>query len=246
MTEDLDKDLEGLDLSDDSFDLGGLDDAGGDEEDAGIDLSGLDDAGGEEDAGSGPDAADLDGLEDAGGEEDAGSGLDAADLDDLGDAGGGEESSSGGDSLDLDAELQSMLDDSEGSGGDTEAADAGGELEEALGGEGAGMDGGEDTPPALPPMELSDEQTVNLEFLLDIKLHVTFEVGRAKMLISDLLTLGQGSVIELHRLVGDDLDMLVNGRLVARGEVVVVNEKFGCKINEIIPPDQRVKYMGNI
>src|SRR5208283_2528134 len=70
----------------------------------------------------------------------------------------------------------------------------------------------------------------NLEFLLDIKLNVTFEVGRAKMLISDLLTLGQGSVIELHRLVGDELDLLVNGRLIAKGEVVVINEKFGCKI----------------
>ena len=91
---------------------------------------------------------------------------------------------------------------------------------------------------------LSNEQTVNLEFLLDIKLHVTFEVGRAKMLISDLMTLGQGSVIELHRLVGDELDMLVNGRLVAKGEVVVVNEKFGCKITHIIPPEERVKHLG--
>ena len=226
MTEDLDKDL---DLSDDSFDLDGLDDAGGDEEDPGIDLDSLDDAGGDEDAG-----------------EDTGGGLDAADLDGLGDAGGGEESSSDGESLDLDAELQSMLDDSEGKGEDKEADDAGGGLEEVLGGEETGMEVGEVSPPALPPMELSEGQTVNLEFLLDIKLHVTFEVGRAKMLISDLLTLGQGSVIELHRLVGDDLDMLVNGKLVARGEVVVVNEKFGCKINEIIPPEQRVKYMGNI
>ena len=252
MTEDLDKDLEDLDLSDDSFDLDGLDDAAGGDEDAGIDLGGLDDAGGDEDAGGGDEDAgiDLSGLDDAGGDEDAGGGdehaggLNAADLDGLGDAGKGEDSSSGGDSLDLDAELQSMLDESEGGGGDTEAAGAGGESEEALGG---GADGVEKPPPpALPAMDLSEEQTVNLEFLLDIKLHVTFEVGRAKMLISDLLTLGQGSVIELHRLVGDDLDMLVNGKLVARGEVVVVNEKFGCKINEIVPPDQRVKYMGNI
>jgi len=86
----------------------------------------------------------------------------------------------------------------------------------------------------------------NLEFLLDIKLNVTFEVGRAKMLISDLLTLGQGSVIELHRLVGDELDLLVNGRLVAKGEVVVINEKFGCKITDIISPLERVKHMGGL
>jgi flagellar motor switch protein FliN/FliY len=86
----------------------------------------------------------------------------------------------------------------------------------------------------------------NLEFLLDIKLNVTFEVGRAKMLISDLLTLGQGSVIELHRLVGDELDLLVNGRLIAKGEVVVINEKFGCKITSIISPEERVKHMGGM
>jgi flagellar motor switch protein FliN/FliY len=86
----------------------------------------------------------------------------------------------------------------------------------------------------------------NLEFLLDIKLNVTFEVGRAKMLISDLLTLGQGSVIELHRLVGDELDLLVNGRLIAKGEVVVINEKFGCKITNIISPEDRVKHMGGM
>ncbi|MFI5337736.1 MAG: flagellar motor switch protein FliN [Opitutales bacterium] len=88
--------------------------------------------------------------------------------------------------------------------------------------------------------------TQNLEFLLDIKLNVTFEVGRAKMLISDLLTLGQGSVIELHRLVGDELDLLVNGRLIAKGEVVVINEKFGCRITNIISPEDRVKHMGGM
>jgi len=89
-------------------------------------------------------------------------------------------------------------------------------------------------------------ESQNLEFLLDIKLNVTFEVGRAKMLVSDLLTLGQGSVIELHRLVGDELDLLVNGRLIAKGEVVVINEKFGCKITAIISPEDRVKHMGGM
>ena len=93
---------------------------------------------------------------------------------------------------------------------------------------------------------VSTGDSPNLEFLLDIKLNVTFEVGRAKMLISDLLTLGQGSVIELHRLVGDELDLLVNGRLIAKGEVVVINEKFGCKITNIISPEDRVKHMGGM
>ena len=93
---------------------------------------------------------------------------------------------------------------------------------------------------------LTKAEATNLEFLLDINLHVTFEVGRSKMLISDLLTLGQGSVVELHRLVGDELDLLVNGKLVAKGEVIVVNEKFGCKITEIISPDERIKHLANI
>jgi flagellar motor switch protein FliN/FliY len=85
---------------------------------------------------------------------------------------------------------------------------------------------------------------VNLDFLMDIKLSVSFEVGRSKMLISDLLSLGQGSVIELHRLVGENLDLLVNGQLLATGEVVVVNEKFGAQITEIIPPKDRISKMG--
>ncbi len=75
---------------------------------------------------------------------------------------------------------------------------------------------------------------------------MTFEVGRSKMLISDLLTLGQGSVIELHRLVGDELDFLINGKLIAKGEVVVVNEKFGCKITEIVSPEDRIKHLGAV
>ena len=77
-------------------------------------------------------------------------------------------------------------------------------------------------------------------------LNLTFEVGRAKMMIGDLLSLGQGSVIELHRLVGEDLDLFVSGRLIAKGEVVVINEKFGVRILEIIPPSERIKIMGGM
>jgi len=80
----------------------------------------------------------------------------------------------------------------------------------------------------------------NLDFLMDIKLKVSFEVGRAKMYISDLLSLGQGSVIELHRLVGEELEIYVNGHLLATGEVVVINEKFGAKITGIVTPEERV------
>ena len=90
------------------------------------------------------------------------------------------------------------------------------------------------------------EGGVDLNFLLKMPLTVTFEVGRAKMNINDLLSLGQGSVLELHRMVGENLDMFVNGNLIAQGEVVVSNEKFGAKISKIIPPEERVKKMGGM
>lgn len=90
-----------------------------------------------------------------------------------------------------------------------------------------------------------DGEQLDMAFLLDIKLEVTFEVGRAKMFISDLLSLGQGSVIELHRLVGEELEIFVNGHLFAVGEVVVVNEKFGGRITKIIRPEERIKRLGS-
>ena len=194
----------------------------------------------------------------------------SGDLDklDLGDVGGGDEpgaeagGAGGGESIELDADLQAMLSDT-GESAAPAAEAGGGESDDILSGGGSDdilSGGGLDTPPAArapaakpparpaapPAVALSGEQAVNLEFLLDIKLHVTFEVGRSKMLISDLLTLGQGSVIELHRLVGDELDLLVNGKLIAKGEVVVVNEKFGCKITDIVSPEDRIKHLGAV
>jgi flagellar motor switch protein FliN len=85
-----------------------------------------------------------------------------------------------------------------------------------------------------------DGQHIDIDFLMDIKMNITFEVGRTKMFISDLLSLGQGSVIELHRLVGEELDMFINGELLATGEVVVVNEKFGARIVQILTPEDRI------
>ena len=81
----------------------------------------------------------------------------------------------------------------------------------------------------------------DLDFILDIPLDVTVEMGRTRMLINDLLQMGQGSVIELNRLAGEPLDVLVNNKLVARGEVVVVSEKFGIRITDIVSPMERVK-----
>jgi flagellar motor switch protein FliN/FliY len=84
-------------------------------------------------------------------------------------------------------------------------------------------------------------EPASLDLILDIPLAVTVELGRSKMLINDLLQLGQGSVIELTKLVGDPLEVLVNDKLVARGEVVVANEKFGVRLTDIVTPMERVK-----
>jgi flagellar motor switch protein FliN/FliY len=82
---------------------------------------------------------------------------------------------------------------------------------------------------------------VNMEFLLDIPLEVTVELGRTKMLINDMLKLGQGSVIELSKLAGESLEILANKKPIARGEVVVVNEKYGVRLTEVISPMERVE-----
>jgi len=84
-------------------------------------------------------------------------------------------------------------------------------------------------------------ETKSLDLILDIPLTVAVELGRSKMLINDLLQLGQGSVIELSKLVGEPLEVLVNQHLVARGEVVVVNEKFGVRLTDIVSPMERVQ-----
>jgi len=83
----------------------------------------------------------------------------------------------------------------------------------------------------------------NLEMLLDIPLEITAELGRAKMIINDLLQLGQGSVIELNKLAGEPLEILINQKLIARGEVVVVNEKFGIRLTDVISPLERIKQL---
>jgi flagellar motor switch protein FliN len=85
-----------------------------------------------------------------------------------------------------------------------------------------------------------NKTTFDLDFILDIPLTLTCELGRSKMLISELLQLGQGSVLELTKLAGEPMDIYVNQRLIARGEVVVVNEKFGVRLTDIVSPAERV------
>lgn len=83
----------------------------------------------------------------------------------------------------------------------------------------------------------------NLDLIMDIPLKVTVELGRTKMVVHDLLALGQGSVIELNKLAGEPMEVLVNDKLVARGEAVVVNEKFGVRLTDIISPMERIQQL---
>jgi flagellar motor switch protein FliN len=112
--------------------------------------------------------------------------------------------------------------------------------------EGGGEGGGEATLEEFgePGGAPSARQAQSIDFILDIPLEVTVELGRTSMLINDLLQLGQGSVIELNKLAGEPLEIMVNRKLIARGEVVVVNEKFGVRLTDIVSPIERVKSLG--
>lgn len=80
----------------------------------------------------------------------------------------------------------------------------------------------------------------NIDFLLDIPLEITIELDRTTMLINEMLKLGQGSIIELSKFAGETLDVLANQRLIAKGEVVVINDKYGIRLTEIISPMERL------
>jgi flagellar motor switch protein FliN/FliY len=90
----------------------------------------------------------------------------------------------------------------------------------------------------------SENSDRNLKLIMDIPLRVTVELGRTRMVVSELLNLGQGSVVELSKLAGEPLEVLVNNKLVARGEAVVVNEKFGVRLTDIISQSERVEQLG--
>jgi len=86
-----------------------------------------------------------------------------------------------------------------------------------------------------------DAETVSMDAILDVPVTISMEIGRTKINIRNLLQLNQGSVVELDRLAGEPMDVLVNGTLIAQGEVVVVNEKFGLRLTDIISPAERVR-----
>jgi flagellar motor switch protein FliN/FliY len=81
----------------------------------------------------------------------------------------------------------------------------------------------------------------NIDFLLDVPLGVSVELGRARIVVRDMLQLGPGSVLELDKMIGEPLDLLVNDKLIARGEVVVFDENFGIRITDIIKPEDRIR-----
>ena len=112
-----------------------------------------------------------------------------------------------------------------------------------------GQQGGEEIVSDTEAMELSEIQPdqsssgdgQGMDFLLDVPLEITVELGRTKIQIGDLLKLGQGSVVELEKMTSEPVEIYVNQKLMAQGEVVVVNEKFGVRLTNIISPGERVK-----
>ena len=118
---------------------------------------------------------------------------------------------------------------------------------EALAEQAVSESGGSQSLPVAEFEELRDDATMpgdearNLDVILDIPVTISMEIGRTRISIRNLLQLNQGSVVELDRLAGEPLDVLVNGTLIAHGEVVVVNERFGIRLTDVISASDRVK-----
>jgi flagellar motor switch protein FliN/FliY len=94
----------------------------------------------------------------------------------------------------------------------------------------------------LSPSAAGGTGEMNLNLILDVAVTLALEVGRAKMAVRDLLALAPGAVVELDRLAGEPLDVLVNGVRIARGEVVVVNEKFGIRLTDVVSASERMEH----
>lgn len=132
-----------------------------------------------------------------------------------------------------------------------ENQEASGEVNESSG-EAAEASAGDSVGPEETSAEVSDELgdaednegNKELDFILDIPLEISVELGKTQMLVNDLLRLGQGAIVELAKLADEPMDIYVNRKLFARGEVVVINEKFGIRLTDIISPAERVKSLG--
>lgn len=134
---------------------------------------------------------------------------------------------------------------SEEDSGDMETFDAEKEMMEALAQEApAKIESSVQTPAPPVVSETNASGNPNLDRILDIPLLLSAQLGSTRMLIKDLLQLGPGSIVELDKLAGEPLEILVNERLVARGEVVMVNEKFAIRLTDVISPMERVNKLG--
>ncbi|MEA3469236.1 MAG: flagellar motor switch protein FliN [Thermodesulfobacteriota bacterium] len=100
----------------------------------------------------------------------------------------------------------------------------------------------DNTSPPEPSPAIHKER--GLEFLYDVPLQISVEVGRGKILLKDLLKMGEGYIIELDKLAGDPLDLYVNSRLIAKGEAVMVGDKFGIRLTDVVSPCDRVEQLG--
>jgi flagellar motor switch protein FliN/FliY len=104
---------------------------------------------------------------------------------------------------------------------------------------------GTNTPDALPQQASSSDEVSGLDLLYDIPLEIRVELGRVKMLVKDVIDLGTGSIVEIDKAAGEPVDVMVNGRLVARGEVVVIEDNFGVRITEILTAQERLAKLGD-
>jgi flagellar motor switch protein FliN/FliY len=100
-----------------------------------------------------------------------------------------------------------------------------------------------DSPGDIKNQEISQKGS-DIDFILDIPLQISVELGRTRMTVQDLLQLGHGSIVELNKLAGETVDVLVNERLIARGEVVRINEKLGVRITDIVTLRERIEKLG--
>lgn len=119
------------------------------------------------------------------------------------------------------------------------------EIKELLNDEGMETETAADAQLSTSPTPSAENQAARgLEFLYDVPLQISVEVGRSKILLKDLLKMGEGYVIELDKLAGDPLDLYVNSRLIAKGEAVMVGDKFGIRLTDVVSPSDRVEQLG--
>jgi len=134
-------------------------------------------------------------------------------------------------------------------GADVEAADSGGG-EDAFDGN-AARDIDQEVESEAKPVEFGqlsatdiDGDPSNIQLLMDVKLPITVELGRNSLHVKEILSFGPGSIVELERLASEPVDLLVNGVLVARGEVVVIDDYFGVRLSSLISPEERIRSLG--